>query len=804
MSTIKFSENLFLEVAEFNRFQKFMEEDGFKRHFLLNTDNFGLIRQANLPQTGNIGVADNFYVEKAGTPFDQVVVNKGIAIDGNGDLLFNENPVNITIPNNSLWYWVKIKYKESSLEKGTISIDNLGNCTGIGTEFTKILRGQPNFPSKIKFTNSLNGNADEYEVVKVLDDNHIILQGDFTNESDLTFTVVGTFTPGFVVDNSNKNIFRYDSVEITLVEETNIGTVPAYQLNYEFFIARVRNNGVNLSLQDKRVQWWQTEASSDLKNLDRNLFNPLIGVENVKWDIKTSTRAKNWIEMAWGFRFGSWTVDTSSKRISILIGQGGVYKDTSYFQNGDFNGWRLYSKNGKFQNIIDSIKTGTQIVVTLDVLNPEDYSNGDLLFACPPYEEIEVRVRRDGNIKDVDDINDNSITDEIFPFPNIEEIHNFSINTPLARFQIPAQKGCYKYNLTYRYKIFNDYSDWQIFPDDIVGFYKEKSFDVYGNLNANPTDRERSPYVGHIDNGFITICEHIYSFDNFQELLNTGDLFGVNTTQFSGAEPVIDLRVTASKRYQHFKGNGNIFSLNSDIYINLKSFKDINNTIPCREGNTFILHIEQWLDLGNFKLRIVENYSNPTSYNLVAEIDKNDVCYIKNNSNLQVPDTKKGMMITCTFNELGHWIAQFDSDTTCKGTVKMLKDVPVAAFDITTKEGKIPGYFGWKIMDSMNDVFPMGTNIISQINQTGGSNSNTITTSMLPEHDHYMFVNNDGGNGPSPATGHSTDGNLGYSIYPGNGNANSYKTGKAGGSSNPVAIDNRPKFYKFLFVEKIV
>lgn len=803
MSVIKFSENLFLEVAEFKRFQKFMENDGFKRHFLLNTDNFGLIRQANIPEIGNISIEDNLYVSKAGTPFDQIIVNKGLAIDGSGNLITNYDNVNFNVPNNSLWYWVKVKHKESSVEKGTINIDNLGNCTGIGTEFTNILRGQPNFPSKIKFTNSLNGNADEYEVVKVIDDNNIILQGDFTNEVDLKYVIVGTFTPGFVVDNQNKNIFRYDDCEITLVQETNLNTPPPYQINYEFYLARVRNNGVNLSLQDKRVQWWQTEATNSLNNLDRNLNNPLIGVENVKWDIPTSTKSKNWVELTWGFRFESWTLDTSSKRISILIGQGGVYKDTSYFQNGDFNGWRIYSKNGKWQNIIDSIKSGTQIVVTLDVLNPEDYVDGDLLFACPPYEEIEIRVRKDDAILDINDVNNNANSTEPFPFPNLQEIHNFSINTPLSRFQIPTLKGCYKYNLTYRYKIFNDYSDWQSFPDDIVGFYKEKSFDLYGNLNSNEIDRERSPYVGEDNKGFITICENSYSFDTFQQLINTGDLFGVNTTQFSSAEPLIQLQVSKSKKYQHFKGNGNLFTLNADIYVNLRSFKDDLSTIPCREGNNFILHIEQWIDLSTFKIRIVENYINPTSYDLVAEFDSNDACYVKNNVKSGNPNIQKGMMINCTFNELGHWIAQYDSDTTAKGSVKMLKNVPTTAFDISTKEGKLPGYFGWKIMDDMLDTFPMGTNNITQIGNTGGQNSKTITVGMLPEHDHVMFSGDDNG-GPYAANGHSTDGNLGYSIVGGSSYPGIHRTAKAGGSASPSPIDLKPKYYKFLFVEKIV
>jgi hypothetical protein len=800
MSNIKFSENLFLEVAEFNRFQKFLENDGFKRHFLLNTDSFGIIRQANLPEIGNVNVEDNFYVSKAGTPFNEVVVNKGFAIDSNGDLILNSKNVNIAIPNDNLWYWVKIAHKYSSVEKGTLSIDILGNVTGVGTEFTKILRGQPNFPSKIKFTNSINGNADEYEVVKVVDDNNLIIQGDFTSETNLKYEVIGTFTPGFVVNDSNKKIFRYDSVEISLVKETTLNEQPTFIPNKEFFIARVRNSGVNLSLQDKRINWWQSEAMSSLTNLDRNSYNPLIGVENVKWDIKTSTRAKSWVEMAWGFRFESWTVDTSSKRVSILIGQGGVYKDTSYFQNLDFNGWRLYAKNGSYQNIIDSIKTGTQIVITLDVLNINDYVSGDLLFIAPPYEEIEVRIRKNDLILDTDDINANSITNEPFPYPNIEEIHNFSINTPLARFQVPSQKNCYDYNVTFRYKIFNDYSNWQALPNDIVGYYKEKSFDDYGNLNPNPIDRERKPYVGHPDNGFITICEHKYSFDNFQEFINIGDLFGVNTTQFSNSEPLVNLRVSESKKYQHFKGNNNTFVLNSDIYINLDSFKDAAKTKPCREGNTFFIHIEQFLDLSTFKLRIVENYLNPTSWNLVTEIDANDVAYIKNNTkyNSATNQKVKGLFITCTFNDLGKWICHYDTDETVKGTVKMLNNVNVLSFD-TLGFGRLPGYFGYKII-AQDGIFPMLTSNVTQVGVIAGENQKSITEAMLPEHDHKV-------------SGRSADRNTsgnGYSInqvhkgaYSATDSAQT-TTSKAGGSAAPVKLDITPRHIKLLFVEKIV
>jgi len=796
MSNLKFSENLFLEVAEFNRFQKFMSDDGYKRHFLLNTDNFGLIRQASLPEIGDISVATNFYVSKSGTPFNQVSIGKGVAVDLNGNLLINKDIYQLLIPTNSIWNWIKIKYVESSIEKGTVSVDSLGNVTGVGTEFTKLLRGEPNFPSKLKFSNSVNGNADEYEVVKVISDTSLILQGDFTAESLLKYIVIGTFTPGFTVNNTNKNIYRYDNVEISLIPELVDGVAPAYVQNLEFFIARVKSDGVGLFLQDKRVQWFQTEAMNSLVTLNREIGNPLIGVESVKWDIKTSTRAENWIELAWGFRFSSWTIDTSAKRVSILIGNGGIFKDTSAFQNGQFNGWKLYSKNGKHQGVIDSIKSGNQIVLTLDVLNPEDYGANDQLFVSPPYEEIEIRVQQDGAILDTGDIDGDSNTTEPFPYPSITEIHNFSINTPLARFKVPAQSGTYKYNLTYRYKIFEEYSDWSIFKNDTVGHYTEKSFDDYGNLKPVVADRQQLPYTASLTAGFITVKENAYSFDIFQKVINTGDLYGVNTTAFTNAEPKINLIVSKSKKYQFFKGSGALFVMTADIYIDLKSFQDEGNTIPCREGNNFIIQIVQPINLQTFKLRIVSNYVNPSSYHLVKEINANDIAFIRNNTTGQFDG---GMTLNCTFTDQGTWICEYVTDNQPKGTTRMLSQITTNAFD-GAGNGQLVGYFGWKILTAANDLYTLLTSNVNQIGQTGGSDSITLSAANMPKHRHFIKRDVDdratdgGGYGVLQiGPGDSSDGNSGDYAY------TSYE-----GSDTPTGVTVTPKFYKFLIIEKIV
>lgn len=816
MAFLKFSENLFLEVAEYKRLQKFLNEDGIKRHTLINTDTFGLVRQAVLPQIGSIELADSFYVAKAGTPFDEVIIGAGIAVDSDANLIINENPYNLQIPNDGLWHWIKISHKFDVKEKGIVSIDTFGNLTGVGTEFTNILRGQPNYPTKIKFVNSVTGNANVYEVSKVISDTSAILQGDFTAESNLEYGVYGTFTPGYPVPVEDQMIYQYDSVNIELVTEEVLGQAPNFLRNKEFYIARVRNNGVDVTLQDKRINWWETEAMAYLRQIDRSNENPLIGVEAVKYDIATSTRAKNIVELAWGFRTKQYTIDTSSKKISILIGNGGVYKDTSFFQSGAFNGWRLYAKNGSWRTIIDSQKTGTQIVITLDVLEPTDYSsltfstverNLDQIFIAPPYESIEFRFRQNGadlitNATDI--ITTDGEDEENLAWPLLERIYKFNNNTPLARVDIPSLDECYKYNLTFRYKIFNEYTDWQTMPDDLVGHFDENSFDERGNLKTNELDRTQVPYEGHPTLGFIKICEHPNSFNNFQQLIDTGDLFAVNTTEFSNATPTLNFIVGETKRYQHFKGQE--ITLSADMYIHLNRTNIDGESF--REGNTFYIHIEQWINLSTFKMRIVEDFIDPTNFTELANINANDMAFVRNNTNDINQNLRKGLFIVCTYNEFGHWIVTYSSDTTPKGSVRMVKNVLSDTFN-SAGDGQKQGFWGWKLLQ-MNDTFPVGTVTASETGDIVGENSIVLTDANMPRHTHGI---ND------PGHSHNVTIKQGSDDHSSGRHSNSridrdrtYSTTREttgitilpSGQTNPTAVDKRPKRMKFLFIEKIV
>ena len=831
MSNVKISSNLFLEVAELNRLKQTLGDWGYKRQRLANTREFGIVKDCVFPDLGVVNKEDSFYVEKAGTPTDEVRVYPGLAIDLNANFIVNKDFQNIQIPNDGIWYWVKIKHAFSNEEVGTVSIDTFGNLNGVGTEFENIFRGQPNFPTKIRFLNSTAGNGNDYEVVRVLGQTQAILQGDFITESNLKFAIVGTFTPGYVIPTADQKIFEYDSVEIDLVQETSLNTRPSAISDEEFYIARVRNTGLTLQLEDKREDWWRSQSENLVTYLNRSThFNPLIGVESVKYTHPNSTRESNEVNIAWGFRFSSYTIDTSSKKISILIGQGGVFKDTSFFSSGDFTGWRLYSKNGNYQNIIDSQQSGTQIVVTLDVLNPDEYGNSDDLFIAPPFEGIELRFRRDGANIDITDVDGDGNISEIFPYPILEKKFEFSVNTPVAKCLIQTLDGCYKYNVTFRYKTLFGYTDWLVFPNDSVGYFDETSFDDYGNINPNPIDRVQVPYNGHAEFGFIKICEAPDSFQNFQEQVQTGDLIGVNTTALDNSIPVVELEVGVDKQYQHYKGS---LVLSADMFIHLKRTKP--NGDYFREGNYFLLHLEQWISLDNFRLRIVEDYVNPTSFTLLSEITTNETHYIRNQTiDNTTQSERRGLMIRCTFNELNHWIVQFESDVTPKGTIRMIHGMPNSYFD-GLGAGIKKGVWGWQICNGQNgsinmiNSFPMGVSSPSSSGSSGGQNSYILDQNQIPEHNHtfsgttstggahthslQLNVRDDGTSGIAGMVGRNS--NAGSVTYP-NGEASgvlsagshnhtfSGTTSNAGGVTTPTPIDNRPSYKGLLYIQKMV
>ena len=269
MAFLKTSSDLFIGAVEFQRFKEFLDDDGFRKLFQQNSINFGLFN--NSPSDG---VFPNFLVEQ-GTNVGTIKHAEGIAVDSDGEIIFKEATDNIALIDDNQWYWVKISHQFSGEEVGTVDISADGSITGTNTLFEEVLRGLPNLPSKVSFSNAVT-NTGNYEVAEVISDTSAVLQGVFSAETDLKMVVFGTFTPDASPSASEQDIFQYDSSTFTLELETVSETPPLITAGLEFFVARVKRDGSSVLIQDVRSRFIY-ESKADFKfNFIDTAANPLI------------------------------------------------------------------------------------------------------------------------------------------------------------------------------------------------------------------------------------------------------------------------------------------------------------------------------------------------------------------------------------------------------------------------------------------------------------------------------------------------------------------------------------------------
>ena len=245
MSKLKISPNLFLEVQELKKLMYFLDEDGYRPFLKHLTKSFGIAQND-----------DNTYFKvsrKIGSE-DTVIVNPGIAFNQNLEKIYLGEETELTIPNTGENQWLVVSYAYTNDEQGTVDISAQGVLNGNKTQFISVLRGQPNFPTKIRFSNS-KFNVSEYEVVNISSDTVATIVGDFVAEKGLKYQVIGTFTPGFQPDDENKTIYEYDSCKIEIIESEDRPTLSDGQ----YIIAKVfyTDDGI-VEVSDERI---------------RNLFN---------------------------------------------------------------------------------------------------------------------------------------------------------------------------------------------------------------------------------------------------------------------------------------------------------------------------------------------------------------------------------------------------------------------------------------------------------------------------------------------------------------------------------------------------
>lgn len=596
MSLLKTSPEQFLEYQELTRLKRFIFDDGIQSYLKKGTVNYGIIRnEASGVSYFKCGVDSNI--------LKTILLQDGFAFDDNANLLVGNDIAGISIPTLTDWYWVKIKYKQSVLEEGVVSISASGAVNGAGTKFTEVLRGVPNHPTKIRFYNAdgtalapLNGSVD-YTVGQVVSDTVVLLNTvgatntlPLQNETNLRYSVVGTFTPASIQTPDQEEIYLYDSVEVTLVLETTLNTAPAFGVgentNNTFWVARVSKSVSNVFVQDKRSAFWKTVDGLALNKIDATLNN-VIGVENAKFQGLLSTRDRNNVQIGWGLRTQDWSFNANTLELTLLSAVGGNVKNINQIQgqSRSFTGWRLYVQGSEVYCKVasNSYPTSTSLRLVLDVANPNLFQVGEFIYLVPDVEEIEIRaISTSGQ----------SIEKEIFTFP---------ITDAFGKIDLLVNGSTYEYEFSYRYKNNFTYTPYYVLPDvGTVGYntqyYNESQFDANGDLVVSPV------YTTYAD-GLVTLNLAPNAYSIVVGGLQTGEIRGVNYTTVSNSIPFRDIVVGVDKQYQVFE-NPDV-TLSAVNYINLKTV-DVNSN-PVKEGATFWLHFKQTTVLGAFDIRIKQD-----------------------------------------------------------------------------------------------------------------------------------------------------------------------------------------------------
>jgi hypothetical protein len=755
MSKLKISQEQMIGVPELNRFQEFLSEEGFRKLFVQQSSGFGLVKNETLDPNFNNGKVI------AGTNSGTIKILGLNAFDSNGRFLLGVEIDNLAVPEGQDLF-VKATYSPTALEVGTVSIDENGTLTGIGTSFLSTLRQKPEFPSKIRLESVQN--FLDYEVLEVVDDNNAILIGSsFVAEENLRYSIVGTFTPGFVPNPADKLIYEFDSV----VDYEDNMTVSEVNTNVTFTLAKVRNDGGIVTIEDKREKVWSTK--SDYENHKMDYFdNPYIGVEAVKFDNQFTDLSSNIVEIAWGLRSSNWSFSSSLREFVITNGQGGVLKRdaiTTDFTPGSFNGWRVYYQSGKYSKIINSIIEAGAIKITVDKLNPSDLSLSQEIFICPDVEEVVLRVRSD----------DREIS-------QVENRYVFPVFTPLAKLKLLVPSDFpYNYNLAYAYKNNNEYSDFKLLPDS--NYLAESSFDANGILKSDPVQWEIKPYVSDPVEGYIQLIPNPNSYRTTIDRIDVGDKLGARLRELNNASPLITIAAGSDETNQYIQNNGE-FVLSTNHIFNVLSAN-------AKNGNTFTLYFRGPFQDGNgsFTFQIRQDYVNVGN--------PGTLLYQFTTGELQ-----SGNAIFTAVYQSGAWILRRINESNIRedvGEIRMFSGTTSGKFN-SSGLGISSRWLGWAVCNGQNGTPDLRQRFVAgydpasagwAMGNTGGANQVSLTQGQLPPHTHSTTLQV-----LTRGTGGSNTAGL-----PGQGGTPSNVVSSSTGSGD--AHENRPAFYALAFVIKI-
>jgi hypothetical protein len=381
---LNFANNLFLGVEELNHFKKSLGSEGYIKMFKQSVSNYGVVKKTSDTNFTSLKVVN-------GTANGLISINAGTAVDSNVNIIdIPTNLVdNITIAGDSVTRYIFVEYTSTDEQEGTVSISANGQLTGVGTKFTEILRGMPNFPSRIKFNGSAN--TLEYDVASVTNDTTAqlnVTSGSLTVEAGKKFTIVGTFTPGITVPGGSKFPGKRDFYTLT----TSLTNTPT--AGTQFVLCSVVNNGTTTTITDLRETNLFTLGSNttDDGNAPISATNKVVGALAVKYPNPNSPKDKNIMTLEWSFNSstGNWSYDAPNKKVIITAGGGGSMINIAAFTTGDFDGWYVHEvTEGNKYKISTSTKVGATIELVLAEYTATMTTSNEIKI-CPAADFIEL------------------------------------------------------------------------------------------------------------------------------------------------------------------------------------------------------------------------------------------------------------------------------------------------------------------------------------------------------------------------------------------------------------------------------
>lgn len=470
---LSFANNLFLGRQEYQFFKDSVKSEGYQKALQQFIRNYGVVRI----DTTDPGF-DYLRVVQGSTPA-KLTIKAGKAIDSNINIIHVVNDLidKIDVPGDSVTRYVVIKYKNETKEKGTIDVSANGTLTGNGTSFEEKLRGLPDFPSKVRFPNSAV-NTGEYAIQSITDNLNAQLNiagGLMTAETGLEWEVVGTFTPGIPVPNSNKFPFKNSGYDISL------RTSPTIISGEEFILAEVLNNGSTTNIIDRRGDYL---IEINIPPFDKpSQTNQVIGVESAQYNATHHPHHTNKVKVGWGFNSnsGDWSYNGAVDQITIATGLGGAWKSNADHINGALDGWRVYfHAHGEYVGVEGSSLSGGNVILDLkDTGNPVPTSGA--ISVVPLGTQIEVLLKNAS-------------------YPAMDQSYLFDMSESEAYVQPAVNQDT---TITYRHINFDRFSEEKEINDST--YFNETAFNAPGvRINNNTSNIVSAKYtpVPNTDNFF--------------------------------------------------------------------------------------------------------------------------------------------------------------------------------------------------------------------------------------------------------------------------------------------------------------